>query len=192
MTATPLRVPEGTETRHSLYTGTSCLALIDVSVADAVWDDLLYDGTTHDHGAGGLMLNSASVGTHLDHDGDFPVAVIHDHAGDVVALRVDLDPYAHDLAGVREHAGSDGHGHDHGHGHGHGHDDRFPEGWSTVSTVRLHSDRAYLCDPSTLPCADDLGGWIEVHFPQGAGTLNATVRTEHGIRKELLLTWAQA
>lgn len=213
MTLTSVQIPDGDVAEHSIYTGTSCLALIDVEVTGDVWEDLLYDGTGHDHGAGGLMLNSAALATHLNHDGDFPVRVISDSDGRTLAVRIDLDPYANDLSTVlraehedfhrhmashgHDHEHDHGHGHDHGHehdhghGHGHSHSDRYPEGWSTVSEVRMRSAVARLCDPSTLPEADDLGGWLDLTFPAAGGTLSASVFTERGVRKELVVSWAR-
>lgn len=143
--AAPFPVPVGRVREESVYTGTACLALIDVAHVADVWEDLLFDGHDHEHAAGGLMVNGASVGTHLDHDGDFPVDVVVDEHDHVVGLRVNLDPYAHDLLDVRHddspttghgHSHEHGHGvsgdahthdestgHGHGHGHAHGHDD---------------------------------------------------------------------
>lgn len=130
-TPSPLLLPEVASEEKDVYTGTACLAFMDVDVVSEVWEDLLYDGHGHDHGAGGLALNSAAVGTQLEHDGEFPVEVFRDAEGAVVALRVNMDPYADDLADVRTldyvaghahaHSHSDGHTHHHSHTHGHDH-----------------------------------------------------------------------
>lgn len=127
----PLALPEFDPESAEVFTGTACLALMDVDVVAEVWEDLLYDGHGHSHGAGGLALNSASVGTQVEHDGEFPVEVYRDADGSVVALRVNLDPYGDDLADVRDldylaahahtHSHTNGHTHHHPHDHGHAH-----------------------------------------------------------------------
>lgn len=211
----PVVLPAGETVQASVYTGTACLALMDATAAGQVWEDLLYDGTGHEHGAGGLMLNGPAVGTHLEHDGDFPVEMVIDAAGRVLGFRVNLDPYAEDLADVRaldthhghdhdhghghghghshdhDHGHGHGHGHDHGHGHGHGHDHGHgpTEGWSTPETVRLASPTALFGDPAGLPEADDTGDLIELAFPAAAGHLTLSVYTHGGLRRELRATW---
>lgn len=214
----PVTVPEGSRTEESVYTGTACLALMDSAVTGQVWEDLLYDGVDHDHGAGGLMLNSSAVGTHLEHDGQFPVEITRDGQGHVVGLRVNLDPYGEDLHDVRhldDHAGGHEHSHSHGeghthshphthahthgedHGHGgpgdaHGHGDGHGghvDGWSRVSQVRLTSASAVFGDPASLPEADDLGGLVDLTFPAPAGQLSCAVYTEHNLRRELVVVW---
>lgn len=205
----PVIVPEGVCTEESVYTGTACLALMDVAVTGEVWEDLLYDGVDHDHGAGGLMLNSSAVGTHLEHDGQFPVEVTRDADGHVVALRVNLDPYGEDLHDVRhldDHAGGHKHQHSHGGDHAHSHphihvqgDDHahadgdahagHVDGWSRVSQVRLVSATAVFGDPASLPEADDLGGLVDLTFPAPAGELSCAVYAEHNLRRELVVVW---
>lgn len=210
----PTSVVEERET--ALYTGTACLAVMDTEFIAEVWEDILYDGYEHEHGPGGLMLNSGSVGTHLEHDGDFPVVVSVDGAGRAVAFRVDLDPYRDDLDSLRRPAGwtaedeqhlpvahpAHDHGHDHGHahdgdGHDHGSDDEHghghhvvADGWSEPVTVRLVTETAVLGDPAGLPQADDTGGLLDLAFPAPAGTLQVSVYYEAGIRRDLLAVWA--
>lgn len=128
----------------SVFTGTACMALMDADCAAEVWRDILFDGHDHEHGDGGLMLNSAAIGTHVEHDGDFPAVLYTDVEGAVYALVVNVDPYGADLESLRApaaqahetdahehfHDHGDGHAHshshshdDHDHGHGHGHGD---------------------------------------------------------------------
>lgn len=212
----PLPLPEGTREEVEVYTGTACLAFMDVEAVAEVWEDLLYDGHGHSHGAGGLALNGASVGTQVEHDGEFPVEVVRDGDGFVLALRVNLDPYGDDLADVRQldhtaahahvHTHDGGHTHhhhdhahdDHGHGHGHGdhdghgHGGGHPEGWSPAEQVRLLSDRVVFGDPAGLPEADNTGGLLDLRFPSAAGAVTFTVFTESGLRRELRACWAPA
>lgn len=115
----PVVLPDGERSEEVLYTGTACLALMDADATGEVWEDLLFDGYGHEHGAGGLMLNGAAVGTHLEHDGEFPVEVVRDADGFVTGFRVNLDPYAEDLAEVRNLDGHGGHPHAHSHAHSH-------------------------------------------------------------------------
>jgi len=125
----PVPAPAGVATTDflSVNTDTACLALIDTAQAALVWEDLLYHGSEHGHGDGGLMLNRSAVGTQLEHDGDFPVVLLRDGGGRVVGVEVDLDPYAEDLDSLRRPSGwtdADEQAHDHGRvvGHGHSHD----------------------------------------------------------------------
>lgn len=215
----PLMLPEGERTEKQVYTGTACLALIDAEVTAEVWEDLLYDGYDHEHGAGALMLNSASIGTHLEHDGDFPVELVLDAQGAVVGFRVNLDPYADDLADVRaldgdddahshghghEHAHADGHSHNHSHAHddahGHSHDhghDAHPhdgghvDGWSVPETIRLLTAQAVFGDPAGLPEADNTGDLIDITFPAPGGQLTMSVFTDHKLRRELVALWTR-
>lgn len=203
--ASPFEVPAGARTEMTVHTGTSCLALMDVEHVAEVWEDLLYDGHDHDHGSGGLMLNKASVGTHIDHDGDFPVELTVDEDGRVMAFRVNLDPYAEDLLDVRDshssavhvhlhsHDGGEPHAHEHGHDDDHDHEHTphgHADGWSAISTVQLTSDRALLGDPAGLPEADDIGGLVDLVFPAAGGTLTVAVFTDGGIRRVLAGVWA--
>jgi hypothetical protein len=214
----PVTLPEGDRTTQSVYTGTACLALMDSAVTSQVWEDILYDGHDHEHGAGGLMLNSSAVGTHLEHDGDFPVELVTNSDGHVLGFRVNLDPYAEDLSDVRgldahgedhghPHSHGEGHehvhphSHDHGHDHDHSHDDDHDhnhgaghghghgDGWSSPEKVRLVSASAVFGDPAGLPEADDTGDLIELIFPAEAGELSLTVYSEHGMRREVVAVW---
>lgn len=211
----PVVLPDGERVVRSVYTGTACLAFMDSQVTSQVWEDILYDGHDHEHGAGGLMLNSAAVGTHLEHDGDFPVELVVDAEARVLGFRVNLDPYAEDLVDVRglddaedghghPHSHGDGHEHDHHHSHGHehshdhshGHDHGADahghvDGWSSPETVQLQSDLAVFGDPSSLPEADDTGDLIEMRFPTAAGRLSLSVYREHGMRREVVAVWSQ-
>ncbi|MGV8847034.1 hypothetical protein [Tessaracoccus sp.] len=137
VTSCPVLIPANVnpDPAVGLHTGTACLAFIDPHFVDEVWEDLLYDGYDHDHGAGGLALNSASVATHLEYDGDFPMIVFRDGAGFVRAVEVALDPYSESWAtptaslpvyGAHQ-DGEDGHDDPDGHGHGHGHE-HSPDG----------------------------------------------------------------
>lgn len=213
-TDAPVTVPEGTERSSSVYTGTACLAAMDSQVTAEVWEDLLYDGTGHDHAAGGLMTNSAALGTHLEHDGDFPVRMVLDHDGQVLAFAVNLDPYAEDLNDVRHldlHGDGQGHDHEHSHGstthshlhshehdhthaedddHGHSGDHGHGDGWSSVTRIQMVGNKVLFGDPAGLPEADATGGLLEMTFPDSEGTLTASVYTEHGMRRELLVVWS--
>lgn len=217
----PVALPEGTREEADVYTGTACLAFMDVEAVADVWEDLLYDGHGHSHGAGGLAINGASVGTQVEHDGEFPVEVVRDSDGHVVALRVNLDPYGDDLADVRQldhaaahaqvHTHDGGHTHHHhdhahdGHHHTHAHDAHddhdhdhdghgggHPEGWSPAEQIRLLSDRVVFGDPAGLPEADDTGGLLDLRFPAPGGTVTFTVFTDSGLRRELRACWTVA
>jgi hypothetical protein len=174
---------------HLVPTGTACLALMDLDSVDAVWQDLLYDGHDHEHAAGGLMLNGASLGLHVDYDGQFPVAVLLDAAGLVRGLRVDLDPYRDDLDSLRRPANwTPAHEQEPLHGQvGHGHD---ADGWSAPAVLRLLSARALLGDPAGLPQADGTGGLLPLTFPTAGGLLSASVRRAGGLPQELLAVWS--
>jgi hypothetical protein len=176
---------------HLVPTGTACLALMDSDSVAAVWQDLLFDGHDHEHAAGGLMLNGASLGLHVDYDGQFPVAVLLDADGTVRGLRVDLDPYRDDLDSLRRPAGWSqeqeaeplrAHAHDTDAG-------ASADGWSAPTSVRLTSARALLGDPAGLPQADGTGGLLPLTFPAAGGLLSASVRRASGTPQELLAVW---
>lgn len=132
----------------SVSTGTACLTLMDSECAAAVWEDLLFDGFDHDHGAGSLMLNQSAIGTHVEYDGDFPVVVHTTVDGHALGLEINLDPYGQDLdslrrpegwvpgdddeahAALHHHHEDHDHDQDHTHGHGHSHDDGHDHGHS--------------------------------------------------------------
>jgi hypothetical protein len=196
----------------SVFTGTACMALMDVECAAEVWRDILFDGHDHEHGDGGLMLNSAALGTHVEHDGDFPAVLYTDVEGAVYALVVNVDPYGADLESLRlpaghahpvdEHVHAHAHGgedehthahhhdgdHDHDHGHDHGHGP-VADGWSRPVEVFLLSDRAVFGDPAGLPEADNTGGLLEVRWPERGGVVHASVFTERGVRRSLVAVW---
>lgn len=180
----------------SVYTGTACIALMDGAHVSDVWEDLLYDGHDHEHGGGGLMMNAASLGTHFDHDGDFPVRVFRNADGKAVGLEVDLDPYGDDLDSLRRpegwssedehtHLHAEGVEHDHEHGHA-----PAPDGWSEPVSVSLVSNHALLGDPAGLPEADDTGGLFDLVWPAGLGKVEASVFTFGGVRRLLAVTWS--
>lgn len=207
----PVDLPDGPRQQKSVYTGTACLALMDAAVTGQVWEDILYDGTGHDHGSGGLMLHPAAFGTHLEHDGDFPVEVVTNETGQVLGFRVNIDPYGDDLSEVRElHAHDDGHAHTHDHGdgeshsHAHNHDEDHdhdhphvhdghghPDGWSPVETVRLETASVVFGDPAGLPEADDTGDLVGLEFPAPGGQLRVTVYAQHGLRREIRAVWSR-
>jgi hypothetical protein len=163
---------------------------MDQESVTGVWEDLLYDGHDHQHGAGGLMLNGASFGTHVEYDGDFPVHLVRDSGGAVTAFSVDLDPYRDDLDSLRRpHGWSDEHEHEHEHGHGHGHEDGHEDGWSAPERVTLVSNQALLGDPAALPQADNTGGLLTLNFPASAGTLAVSVLTQGRVRRYLTAAW---
>lgn len=207
-TPAPVTLPAGDREERVAYTGTACLAAMDAHFTAEVWEDFLYDGVDHDHAAGGLMINSASFGTHLEHDGDYPTVLVRDPGGKVVGFSVNLDPYASDLADVRAeahaaeahaHPHSHGEGHEHDHAHDHDHDGvdadavghgHHRDGWSEPTSVRLVSARALFGDPAGLPEADDTGGLLDLDFPAAGGELTISVYTEHGLRRELVAVWA--
>lgn len=170
-------------TRHtSVETRTACLALMDTTVTATVWEDLLFDGDQHSHAPGGLLLNRASLATHLPHDGHFPVTLHLDDTGLVLGLDINLDPYSDDE--------EDAH-HTRLHGNnptGHS-TSTHPDGWTTPTHVHLTSAHAVLGDPSGLPEADAVGGLLNLHFPSSAGLLRATTRTQNGTRTILRATW---
>jgi hypothetical protein len=169
----------------SVHTGTACLALMDQATTAQVWEDLLLDGHDHSHGAGGLMFNAASLGTHFDYDGDFPVRLHRSITGQAIALLVHLDPYGEDLD-TADHPAD--HAHEHGAtpdtGHG-----RHADGWTEPERVDLVSAHAVLGDPAGLPEADDTGGLLDLQWPASGGHLLASVLTEGGRRRYLALLW---
>lgn len=127
----------------SAPTGTACLALMDEADVSLVWQDLLLDGHDHDHGAGSLMMNRGAIGTHLEHDGDFPVLLAETADGIALGFQVNLDPYGSDLDSLRRPAGwvhgmdDEAHEalhahredyHHHGDGHWHSHDEHDDHG----------------------------------------------------------------
>ena len=214
MESCPLKFDETLVTRReNLEINTACFAVMDAEVTEEVWEDFLYDGFGHEHGPGALMLNPASLGTHVDHDGDFPVTVFAEPAGFPVGFVVNLDPYGDDLDELRDHHdhghtheghdhthshedgvehshphshGSEDHAHDHGHVHGH---EAVPDGWCEVVEVTLQSEHVRLCDPASLPEADDVGEILDFEFPSSEGTLKATVFTRSNVRRALAVMW---
>lgn len=198
---------------RSVFTGTACLALMDTAVTGEVWRDILFDGHDHEHGAGSLMMNSAALGTHVEHDGDFPVAVHTTGTGQVLGLVVDLDPYGDDLDSLRRpadwvhgvddeaHAALHHHheDHDHGHDHEHGHDGDhdhehghgpLTDGWTRPVEVFLLSGTAMFGDPAGLPEADNTGGLLDLRWPAEGGVLHASVYAEGGVRRSLAVVWS--
>lgn len=175
-----------------MYTGTACLTLLDAATASQVWEDLLYDGHDHEHGAGGLMLNRASAGTHLEHDGSFPVTLYRVASGEVVGFEVNLDPYGEDLDSLRRPDGwtdEDEHHHaDHVREHVHGH--TADDGWSQPVSVKLVSQDAVLGDPAALPDADDTGGLLSLRWPGPDGSVRLSVLSLGGFRRRLRVAWS--
>ena len=175
-----------------VHTDTACLALMDTVEAGEVWEDLLYDGHDHDHGAGGLMMNEASIGTHFEHDGDFPVRLYTDAEGKVRALEVNLDPYNDDLDSLRrpdEWTEEDEHDHGHDHEFEH-HHPRPVDGWSEPVTVPLESGTAVFGNPAGLPQADDTGGLVDIAWPAEVGQVQATTYADGGFRRVLRVVWS--
>lgn len=180
-------VPQDVVRDTTVVTNTACLALMDTSCASHVWEDLLYDGHDHDHGAGGLMLNAASVGTHVEYDGTFPVRVVTDEQGRALSIEIGLDPYAEDLDSLRRPEGWVAHDDEAEESAAHGHGDE--DGWSQPVTLRLDSANAVLGDPSGLPEADGVGGLLDVVWPAASGQLKISVLSRGGVRKLLRAVW---
>lgn len=204
----------------SVSTGTACLTLMDTECAAQVWEDLLFDGVGHEHGAGSLMLNQSAIGTHVEYDGDFPVIVHVSTDGHALGLDVNLDPYGHDLDSLRRpdgwvpgdddeahaalHRHHEDHGHDHhdGDDHGHTHEGEgagrdhghgpIADGWSDPVNVPLLSNRAVFGNPIGLPEADNVGGLLDLAWPTRGGALTASVYSERGVRRALSVVWVPA
>lgn len=149
-------------------TDSGCLIFLCGSLKVEVIEDLLFDGPSHHHVAGGFATCHTTIGRHLTFDGTFPVHLYGGPAG-VTTVLIDLHTPHDSFLSPESHNSRDG--------------------WSPMNVLPVKKE-SFIGDAAAL-LDDGFDGAVRVEWPDD-GYVMFSSHTTNGHDDHLLFTWEPA